>query len=303
LSDQYASWVLGLNTFLHEIGIPIPLVPTALLAGAQVTEGEANAITLVLVMVASTLLANSFWFAAGRSFGGRVLKVLCRISLSQDACVARTESAFTKWGVWSLLFSHFVPGISLVVPPLAGAFGMRWSIFLGLTAVGAVIYSVVLIGAGMLLSREILGLADIVLANSTESIGIVFLLCAAYAGWKLWRRRAAARALQVPRISVAELKAALEGPTPPTVVDLRGEAMHRADARRIPGALSTTPGDVVRFVEGRAISAPIVLYCACPNDASAAAGVRALTLAGYTRVSALAGGLDAWFAGADSSRG
>src|SRR6267142_577818 len=158
VSDRYLAWVLGLNTLIHEIGVPLPLMPTALLAGAQVTEGEANAIALVVVMTAGTVIANSVWFGAGRVFGGRVLKTLCKISLSQDTCVGRTERAFTKWGWWSLVFGHFIPGVSLVAPPLAGALGMKWSRFLGFTALGGVLYGGVVIGAGMLLSGAILAL-------------------------------------------------------------------------------------------------------------------------------------------------
>jgi len=54
LSDESLPWVLGFNTFAHEIGVPVPLMPTALFAGARVTEGEANAIGLVLVIMAGT---------------------------------------------------------------------------------------------------------------------------------------------------------------------------------------------------------------------------------------------------------
>ena len=38
----------------------------------------------------------------------------------------------------------------------------------------------------------------------------------------------------------------------------------------------------------------IVLYCNCPNEASAALAARLLAERGFTRVRPLAGGLDAW---------
>jgi hypothetical protein len=82
----------------------------------------------------------------GGSAGG--LTTLCALSLSQDTCVARTETAFLKWGRWSLLLGRFVPGVSLVAPPLAGALGMRWPAFLGLTTAGGLLYGTALVGAG-----------------------------------------------------------------------------------------------------------------------------------------------------------
>jgi membrane protein DedA with SNARE-associated domain/rhodanese-related sulfurtransferase len=294
ISERSLAWLLGLNTLIHEIGIPLPMMPTALLAGARVNEGEANAIALVLVVTLATLIGNSVWFAAGRVFGGRVLKTLCKISLSQDTCVGRTERAFTKFGRWSLVVGHFIPGVSLVAPPLAGALGMKWSTFIGFTAMGGALYGSVVIGAGMLLGSAILALANAVLAHGGQSIAVLLLACAAYVAWKWWRRHLNAKSLRAPRISVAELQEALRGIPPAIVVDVRGEATRRADARSIPGALSSTIEGITQLLADQPRSANIVVYCACPNDASAAQAVRLLNAAGYTHASALRGGLDAW---------
>jgi membrane protein DedA with SNARE-associated domain/rhodanese-related sulfurtransferase len=301
LSDHYLAWVLGLNTLIHELGVPLPLMPTALLAGARVTEGEANAIALVLIITAGTVIGNAVWFGAGRAFGGRVMKMLCRISLSQDTCVGRTEQAFTKWGRWSLVLGHFIPGVSLVAPPLAGALGMTWPAFLGLTAVGGALYGAVMVAAGMLFSTGILALADAVLARGAQTAGVLLLACAAYIAWKWWRRHATARSLRAPRMSVPELQKALRGSPPPIVVDVRGEATRLADPRALPGALATSIDEIVLVLAGHPKSVRIVVYCNCPNDASAAQAVRALNEAGYAQASALRGGLEAWFSKEDSA--
>jgi membrane protein DedA with SNARE-associated domain/rhodanese-related sulfurtransferase len=256
-----------------------------------------------MVITAGTLIGNSVWFAAGRLLGSRVLKALCRISLSPDTCVSRTELAFTKWGGWSIVFGHFIPGVSLVAPPLAGALGVRWPAFLGLTTVGGILYGGVLIGVGMLLSDGILGLANTLLTHTVESAGLVLVACAAYVAWRWWRRHLAARTLQVPRISVTDLRKALHETPSPIVVDVRGEATRLADPHLIPGALATTISQIVQFLAPHPKSARIVVYCACPNDASAAQAVRVLRDAGYTQARALSGGLDAWLSEHDTRSG
>ena len=38
----------------------------------------------------------------------------------------------------------------------------------------------------------------------------------------------------------------------------------------------------------------VIVYCACPNEASAAAVAKKLMRAGFKRVRPLAGGIDAW---------
>ena len=40
----------------------------------------------------------------------------------------------------------------------------------------------------------------------------------------------------------------------------------------------------------------VILYCACPNEASAAAVAKKLMRAGFRRVRPLKGGIDAWIA-------
>jgi membrane protein DedA with SNARE-associated domain/rhodanese-related sulfurtransferase len=275
-------------------------MPTLLLAGANVKQGEVSAVALVLVITLASLVASSVWFVAGRLYGGRVLRVLCKLSLSADTCVTRTESAFTKYGRWSLVLGRFIPGVSLVAPPLAGALGMRWPVFLALTAAGAALYAMVLVFAGMLFSGAILALAAALRAHGAASATFVILVCVVYAAWKWWRRRHGARSLEAPRIGVQELKEALRRQPAPLVVDVRGDGMRAADARVVPGALAATVSGVVTAVQAYPRSSAIVVYCACPNDASAAKAVQALMKAGYTRASALRGGLDAWFESADS---
>src|SRR5258706_3800536 len=96
LAQRYTELLLALNTLVHELGVPLPLMPTALLAGAQVSEGQANAAALVLVMVLATLAANSLWFAAGRRYGGLVLGTLFRVSLSAATRVCSTGPAVPR---------------------------------------------------------------------------------------------------------------------------------------------------------------------------------------------------------------
>ncbi len=57
------------------------------------------------------MIADTFWYLTGRRFGTRVLRTLCRISLSPDSCVRQTESIFERFGPASMLFAKFVPGL------------------------------------------------------------------------------------------------------------------------------------------------------------------------------------------------
>ena len=110
--------------------------------------GAGDFLLLIAAIVAGMLIGNSVWFAAGRRYGAGVLKSLCRFSLTADTCVSRTEKVFGRWGSSSLVIGRFVPGVSLVAPPLAGALGMTWGKFLALTTAGATLYGLVALEHG-----------------------------------------------------------------------------------------------------------------------------------------------------------
>ncbi len=116
--------------------------------------GATDLLLLVAAITVGMLIGNAVWFAAGRHYGARVIKFLCRYSLTADTCVSRAEATFGRWGWSSLVVGRFLPGVSLVAAPLAGALGMKWSKFLALTAAGAT-YGLVVLGAGILLRNQI----------------------------------------------------------------------------------------------------------------------------------------------------
>ena len=189
---QQVLWTVAANTLLHEVGVPLPMTPTVLVAGANAVSGTFDpflAILAIVAVVAATLIGNSLWFAAGRRYGMGGLKQLGRFAGSSDAFISRAESAVGRWGGSSLVVGRFVPGVSLVAPPLAGALGMRWSKFLMLTTAGASLYGVVVVTAGMLLHRQItsalLQLEDFGWYALAAAIAAVVILYVA----SRWRRR------------------------------------------------------------------------------------------------------------------
>ena len=278
---------------MNQLGVPVPVLPTALVLGAHAMHSANDLFVLVTAIVAGMLMGNSVWFAAGRRYGAGVLKLLCRFSLTADTCVSRTERAFGRWG-WSLLVvGRFVPGVSLLAPPTAGALGMTWSKFLALTAAGAALYGLVLLGTGILLRSQIdTALHEMKRLGWPTVVGLVVAF-ALYIAWRWWRRRVA-RALDILRISVGELQALIAAGEHPLIVDVRGPTAQQIDARRIPAALEIPLGVIEAHRDDLPRDRKIVVYCGCPNEASAAAAARILLGRGYAWVRPLDGGLDAW---------
>ena len=121
LIQEHGLWLVFANVLAEQAGVPIPAYPTLIIAGAYLTLGEYRLLALLLVGALAAVIADTLWYLAGRRFGTRVLRTLCRISLSPDSCVRQTESVFERWGMPSLLVAKFIPGFSTVAPPMAGA--------------------------------------------------------------------------------------------------------------------------------------------------------------------------------------
>ena len=295
LDDQSVYWVLWLNTLLHELGVPVPMTPTALVAGARAVTGTVSPLLLIVMIIAGMVIGNAAWFAAGRRYGSAVLKLLCRVSISPDTCVARTEGTFGRWGWSALVIGRFLPGVTLVAPPLAGALGMKWSTFLALTVAGSALFGLVVVGAGMLLYEQIDFVLQQLVIFGWEAVGILTVLLALYIGWRWWRRRIAL-AIGVPRIDVQELRALIDAGEPIELIDVRGRNANQLDQRQIPGAVVMHLDEIEagRYVAAR--DRQIIVYCSCPNEASAAKAVQLLHKHGYLRARPLRGGLDAWMA-------
>jgi rhodanese-related sulfurtransferase len=124
----------------------------------------------------------------------------------------------------------------------------------------------------------------------------LMLIIAGFAIWilvKWWRRYLFVKQLRMDRVSVDELKQMLEQNQVQALVDVRS-ALTQAATGRIPGALAIDMQKIEDAFKGVPIDGEVVLYCACPNEATAVKVAQKLRKVGYKRIRPLLGGIDAW---------
>jgi membrane protein DedA with SNARE-associated domain/rhodanese-related sulfurtransferase len=295
LIERFGLVAIFLNVLLSSGGLPLPCYPMLMLAAALAAPMGIGIPEIVATGATATIVADSAWFMGGRRYGGTVLKLLCRISLSPDSCVRRTESIFTRLGPASLAFAKFVPGLSNISVALAGASGIAFPVFLVFDAIGAIGFIGTGVALGTVFRHAItagLGALDRLGEWGLVAIGTTLL---AFVVWKWVQRQLFLRRLRIERITVEELRTLIDSGVRPLILDVRSSDARQRDAR-IPDSIHADKVRLERMHQHISTDAEIIVYCACPNDASAALAANQLRSAGFRRVRPLLGGIDAWVA-------
>jgi len=294
LIAQYGVLLVFFNVLVTQLGAPLPAVPTLVVAGALAAGGQLPVVGVLLVTVVACLLSDALWYAAGRRYGAGVMRLLCRISLSPDSCVQRSELQFQRWRGQVLLIAKFVPGLATVAPPLVGAMGLPLSRFVFFDGLGSLLWAAVAVGLGYAFAAQIDDLLATIANAGTLALEVLLGLLALYVAARWWQRRHLLRTLRMARITVEELERALKSEPAPVVLDARAEGSRLLDARVLPGALLLDDRGIDRSVHDIPFDRELVVYCNCPNEVSAARVAKVLIAQGYRRVRPLLGGLEAW---------
>ena len=298
LLEQYGLWLVFANVLALQLGLPVPAYPTLIAVGAFTARGDTTPAQVVAVATAASLIADFGWYAAGARHGHRILRLMCRLSLSPDGCVRQTESIYDRWGAPSLLVAKFIPGFAAVSTSMAGLVRTPLWKFGLFDALGAVLWSGTAVAIGRLFRdpvHDAMAVIDRAGRWGALALGVALVL---YVATKLVRRRLLFRSLRMARVSVEELNAMLVNREQPLIVDVR--SLSSQEQGRIPGAIGVDSQAFESSLQAHDLSErmtqEVILYCACPNEASAAAVAKKLMRAGFRRVRPLKGGIDAWIA-------
>src|SRR5436190_7050003 len=280
---------------IEQIGIPLPAIPLLLAVGALSATGDYSPLLAIILVVIACVIPDTIWFYLGRHRGTRVLGFLCRISLEPDSCVRRTENVFTRYGLRSLVVAKFLPGfISTVAPPLAGMSKMSFARFLFFDGIGSLLYASCFVFLGYYFTHQIQQITDAMASIGGKALALLVVLLGGYIGIKFWQRQRILRELRMARITVSDLRQKQEAGEQLTILDLRSSAALEEDPAIIPGAIHTSLEQIRSGNHQFPRDKEIIVYCSCPNEASAARVALLLQRSGLKNVRPLLGGIDAW---------
>lgn len=287
--ETYGLWVVFISVLLDQGGLPTPSYAPMIVTAALATDAGQPLWPILVVGSIAALVADVAWFAGGRRYGAQLLRLMCRISVSPDSCVGTTRRIYEKFGAPSLMLAKYIPGFAAVATTLAGQSGTPWLRFLVFDFLGAVLWV-----SGAVILGTVFHEAVEALLTTLEGLGhiAVFLLLLAivlFVAYKWWQRHRFLREIRMTRISSDQLREELLSMPGMLLIDVRS-AESRAHSGWIPGSINVRDVSELKIDRENAI----VVYCDCPNDASAAVVARKLKAMGFKHVRPLAGGISAW---------
>jgi membrane protein DedA with SNARE-associated domain len=261
LLAQHGLSLVFLNVLLTQSGVPLPAVPILVVAGAFVAQGQIALAPLLSASVVASLIGDTMWYYAGRRYGYRILRTLCRVTIEPDSCVRQTETTFERWGAPSLMLAKYVPGFSTAAPPLAGTMRLGLPAFLAYSSVAALLWAGLPIALGAFFHTEVESALEWLESMGTGAAVVIAVVTLIYVGVKLLQRYLLIRFLRMVRISVHEVRDLLRGGEKPLILDVRSASARRLDPRRLPGAVAVD----IEVPQLALVAAPpgrdIIVYC------------------------------------------
>lgn len=287
--------LLFVNVLGEQMGLPIPSYPALLIAGslARPVAGDAAYLLGVgLIALVACEIADTVWYLVGRRYGGWSMAQVCRISMEPDTCIRKNRNLYLRVGPRLLLVAKLVPGLGALSTLMAGATRTPYRLFLFYDALGSTLWIASGLALGMIFQHAILDALDWLARYVYEGLAVVAIGLALFLAFKQWRRqRIVARSRAVARISAQTLIARQAGGERFQIIDVREPSVVTAT---LPGALAVPLDTPTRRLHALERACPTVLFCACPNEISAAMMAHRLRRLGIGPTMALIGGVTAW---------
>jgi membrane protein DedA with SNARE-associated domain/rhodanese-related sulfurtransferase len=290
----YGYWLIFGWVLVDLLGLPIPVTPVLLAAGALSRDGDMNLGLSFAAAVSGALVADSTWYWVGRRYGAQVLKFLCKILLEPTNCVRKSQGTFGQHHGVTLLYAKFIPGLSTLVAPIAGQRRMDYKRFLMFDTVGAIFWIGTLLISGRLFGDLLAKNPHIFDWVGRFSGSLLLIGILGFFAIRVIRRQRLLKALAAARLDPLELKQMLDAGEEVFIVDLRHPDERIEDAFTLPGAHLILPHEIPSRHETIPRDRDVIVFCSCPGEAAAAKVALSLHKQGVERVRPLRGGYGEW---------
>jgi membrane protein DedA with SNARE-associated domain len=183
---------IALLMLLENLFPPIPSELIMPLAGFEAAAGRLSFWAVVIAGTVGSVTGAVAWYAIGRAFGeARVLALIDRygfwLTISREEA-ERAFAWFARWGAFAVFFGRLVPGVRTLISVPAGLAAMPFVPFLAITAMGSLIWVVLLTLAGFVLEANYERVAHL-LDPATKIILAAIVVIYVFRAFRMWRAR------------------------------------------------------------------------------------------------------------------
>lgn len=207
LIEQYDEWAITLFVLIEEAGLPLP-VPgdvAMLMAGYRVAQGEMSLPWILFLLELATFVGASILYWLGARGGRPLLYRYGRYLHCDRPKLDRIEAWLQKRGLMAILVGRIIPGLRIVTPLAAGAFGVPYRTFVPALMAGSSVYILTLVLLGMWVGpRAIETVEGLHLPLRAVLTGVTFLLLSGVL--LLLYRRASRHERLTPRLATPLLR-------------------------------------------------------------------------------------------------
>lgn len=146
---------VALLLFLENVFPPIPSEVILPLAGVAAGRGNGTFIGMVIWATVGALAGALLLYGLGHMVGAKRVRHFCeRAPLLDAEDFDRSARWFEKHGDLGVFLGRFIPGIRALISIPAGTYRMPMWKFLGLSAIGSIIWNSIFIGFGFWLGEN-----------------------------------------------------------------------------------------------------------------------------------------------------
>jgi len=194
LFENYGLLLVFGAVFVEQMGPPIPSGPLLIVAGALADEARISALAIAGIGWAAGMIGKVALYVVGGRYGRRAMGALCKLAVTPDSTIGKTDRHFERWGGALLVLAEFIPGVRTLAPSLAGAEKLSPIPFLLYSALGAALWTALYLGIGLVFSEQIERILVFIERSGKVAIAAIAVAIAAYFVVRWWRRRTSVKA-------------------------------------------------------------------------------------------------------------
>ncbi|HYL79781.1 MAG TPA: DedA family protein [Candidatus Acidoferrum sp.] len=148
LITHWGYFAIFLFVVLGNVGLPVPEESILILAGYLVWRQDLRLPVVLCVGVFSAMAGDNLGYWLGRRYGQPAIQAYGRWILVTSERFEAARGYVARHGAVGVFAARFIPGLRFLAGPLAGATGLRPTLFVVANALGAMIYVPTMVGLG-----------------------------------------------------------------------------------------------------------------------------------------------------------